>query len=276
MKFTYNPYYLACLSMFCSSKSLSEEEQEKIASIKKDIIETLRIDPNNSYYVGMMSQLNERITGNEKKSIARDQLFKDFLFIKNKEDLSRLYPQLIPIFEIILSNPNFEHFEKENIQYLEEIKDAWTDTNVMPYLKHITGVECNLDGLEITVVPPYFEKSFCFNNQISIASRINQNRIITLITHEILHHVLPSLEDEYENDIRHAIIELLADNEMNRFLYNDEYGDNIGNIELSEIINVIKPNFIEYLNMRHNSTDVDIIDFENEAKEILNVNKIKM
>ena len=198
----------------------------------------------------------------------------------------------------------FKKLYNETKEYCNTLKNYWNENknNINNYLKNILKTNINIKP-NVYISHPCANRGYSFsNNNVAwghIKGVYDLNYNIVYLVHEGLHCLIPFEQNDNKDmcNIKHSIIELIADYELNSKLKGKSTLDE-GHPYLSEYKKVIYPYWLKYINLNNNQIDerlkldnisdnvfnntdnidvsnINIYDFINICYEIYNKKNIK-
>ena len=237
-------------------KNLIAEDNEELDNLKEDLWNKYREPYQKLLNVGFYSPIPYLLDKDVLKTI------NDF---KNADEFKRLY--------------------NETKEYFNYVKDNWNDKKdlINEYLNKILKIEINTKiNVYITHPNTYTGYSFSGNN-IAWGHYLGINDPIynlTYLIHEAMHSIFPFERDEDKEkcNIKHAIIELISDYELQSLLKNKSTLKE-GHPYLIDYKKKIYPYWLKYIglnaeefNKRLDKDQIDINKLKYEDKDISNLN----
>jgi len=173
-----------------------------------------------------------------------------------KKNIKHLSYEIEDIFKTIFRSQEFKIILKQTFQYNNLVKKAWNQNKsfISKYLKEIIGAELPNISVTVNIVHPSFKIGRAIRDKnLIIWGHFDdwQNYTIVYLTHELL-HILFNYYHIKPNELSHALIELIADNELRVRLNQGEkyFKENkmvIGHPYLKELEKNILPYWLKYL-----------------------------
>lgn len=151
--------------------------------------------------------------------------------------------------DAIINTDAFKKIREETTQTLSLLQLEW-ETNYSTIKKYLESLGLVINGnFTVYLNHPIFLEGQYWEDGIIIWSYRNDflNYNVIYIWHEILHELIG------KSDKEHALIELIADNEMKKQLNGDEYPPFTGHKDLQYLRKKINPKFQEFLKNRKGS-----------------------
>lgn len=140
-----------------------------------------------------------------------------FLEISTSENAKKIFKESQQLLRMGLKRKEFKHIYLETIEYKTWLEKQWKNnaTKIFGWLKEITGLILSLETVTVYITHPKLRNGKMLAGKTTICwghSEDWKNYSLIYLTHELLHILV---EKKYKDaDIMHALIELLADNEI--------------------------------------------------------------
>jgi len=166
-----------------------------------------------------------------------------------------IYSDKFTILDFITNNEIFDQIFQETLQYKLRILNKWetAKTHVTKELLNILKLKkLDIPIIDVYYVHPTLNFAHCVESEYIIYGCThglkNHHYDNSTLIHELLHTIFKLDDSKYKNnyDMVHAIIELIADNELYQRLSTSKYSLN-GHGSLNKYRKHIKPLFVEYL-----------------------------
>ena len=136
------------------------------------------------------------------------------LFIKNKIEYKNAYARKLKMLAKIKKAPEYKRLIKESKKYLRFVKTQWrkNEKRATSLLQELSGLPLPQHTVTVNITHPKLRNGVTFDDKNIVwgHSEDFRNYSTVYICHEILH----IMTKNNNSDIFHAVIELLADNEI--------------------------------------------------------------
>ena len=181
------------------------------------------------------------------------------------------------------NNNEFNRLYAEAKTYKNALKKIWLDNKeyINNYLTNVLKINININP-NVYVTHPNANRGYSFDNNIvwgHFKGITDSNYNLTYLVHETLHILLPykKEENEDESNIKHSIIELISDYELQSKL-TGKSTFNDGHSYLDKYKKELYPTFLNYLGLnneeiqeRIKKDNVDISNYNNDDLSKLNI-----
>lgn len=193
------------------------------------------------------------------------------------EDIIKSFPEkAISVFNLVKDSKEFKRIVLETKKYKQFVANQW-DANkniVFKTLEELIGFALPKKTITVLITHPKLHNGISLSNRNIIGWGHKEdwkNYSVVYLAHEIMHSVMTEkLGQLGRNEISHAIIELITDNELrirlsNKGIYFKENKMEVGHPDLRSIEKKILPAWKKYLKKK----DKKIEEFYKEAVNIL-------
>lgn len=212
-------------------------------------------------------------------------LFNPFMHDKifteiNNENIENFFANIIndskKIFSTAFKSKEFLRLYKETEKYLEFLKKEWEGgkEKIITTTEKIIGEKFPDTKIDVLITHPKLHNGVAFLELNTVCwghPEDWENYSMVYLIHEALHLVLDKKFGR--NNLTHAIIELISDQELriklnNGGIYFRESGENVGHDFLRKLIKIMLPHWKKYLKKQNKN-------IENFYKEMANLSEVK-
>jgi len=177
------------------------------------------------------------------------------------ENIKKVVSDLPSFLKKLKNSSEFKKISQQTKNYLQLCKKQWHQnfSKTSKYISETTGLKLDKKFIIYITHPSLKNGNYIGDNQIAWGhSEEWANYITVYLWHEVLHSYF-----DY-SDIDHAIIELIADEELRCILNKDKYPPFVGHPHLEKTKKKILPKWKDYLN----SKDRDIKKFTKKLSSL--------
>ncbi|MBX9721948.1 MAG: hypothetical protein K2X81_11175 [Candidatus Obscuribacterales bacterium] len=272
-------FLISLFSGSCVVCHADGEEQSRNPQI------TFKVDPLYVVYHILVNTSPDRFIGNKCRpdivdfqnlAWEKDQAAYKFLqhgvdpyMIMDHDDLSKLGKRAQDLLQVMANDPSFKPLHKETEEAMQKAKREWDEDfeKSSSIMRELTGIKFDeFKDIQVYISHPS-QKNGLGGLKIQWTYRQDFPHYNTVyLWHEILHSYIPSSEHgEGFVNAEHAVIELLADNELRCRLNGGAYPPFEGHKGIGSLREKLLPSWREYLKNPHK----DIRQYLAKAKEIL-------
>lgn len=246
LNFQINKYYLAYILLNKSNQLGDSPLSQKIKAFKKDLWENYKNNPS-YYFIDLVSYKHIKW--------AIETIYLNSNSLSPETQIKKLSKDIQKIFQVVFHSQEFKKIFEETIQYKNLVEHQWDQNKafVLNYLEEILGKKLPNLSLSVIIIYPKLKEGRVSSKKFIIWGHLEDwsNYTTVYLAHELL-HVLFDYYKLPQNELSHAIIELISDNELRIKLnqkgeYFREGRKHVGHSYLRKIEKQILPYWFRYL-----------------------------
>jgi len=224
LKFQISKYYLAYLLVNQSEQLMSTPLAPKVKTLQKQLDKKYENNP--AYYCLNLSNFHSI-------QWAAENIYSQPNTTNFKKELHSISDTILKIYQTIFNSQLFKQILKDTVTYQNFVQKQWKQNEkfVLRYLQDIFGFKLPDLNITVLIVSPTLKHGHVISGtNIIIWGHPEdwKNYATVYLAHEIC-HLLFNYYHIQENDLTHAVIELITDNELRLRLNNQSQYFKTGN-----------------------------------------------